>query len=172
MKRALSIFVCAGSIVLASNYVEQHRLVPLLQYHDEFKDYYPKLHNRHNLNGLDTSQPTVVLDAYDTMKATFIQSQGSVAPSLGNVTIEGIDTETLQVSLSGFRSVRLEWVGSNLLYFNINIGHVANVESLLNVREKKWIYSKSIYYNKHSKLKIASSHAVEATNANASTASP
>lgn len=162
MKQTLLILLCVGLCVLAGEYEEQHKQVPPLRYHDDFKDYYPKLSHSYTLDGLPLLDPVVVLDNRQTAKATIIRTDGGVIPyekSLSNVTIEGVDIKPLHVSIKGFRVIRAKWVGSNLLYLDINIGHIASVECVLDVRKRQWIYSKSISYNKYSEMRIQSTKA-------------
>jgi len=157
MKKIIAVVLFVGSSVLGSDYSEEHKQVPLLRYHNNFADFYPKLSHSYRLDGLALEQTEVVLDSHQTVKATIVRTDGSVVPyekNLSNITIEGVDIELLQISLKGFRNIRVEWLGSNLLFFDVNIGHIASVECLLDVRERKWVYSKSISYNKHSKLRV------------------
>ena len=159
MKRILLILLCIGTHITAGEYEDQHRQVPLLHYHDDFKDYYPMLSHRYELGDLPLAEPVLVLDRHQQVKATIVKTDSGIIPyseSLSNVTIEGVGLEPLHVAIKGFRDIRAQWAGSNLLYFNINIGHIASVECLLDVRERKWLYQKSISYNKYSEMKISS----------------
>lgn len=157
MIRPTTLLLSLACPLIAGDGVRQQGQLPPLVYHDRFKESYPELGKAHDLKGLVLEDPLVVMDSQRIVKATVVRTDGAKVPfgkSLGNVSIEGVDLEPRQIAFQGFRSLKAEWVGSNLLYFYADIGHVAGVECLLDVRAGKWLYIRSISYNKNSQMKL------------------
>lgn len=126
-----------------------------VNYSDRFKSKYPLLSSSHDLKSVPTEGIREFRDERGMMTASLLRTDGSKVPydkAKANISVFGQGVNPIRISIADFRTVTIQWLGSNIVYIYVDVGHIAATESLLNVRERRWIYQKSISYNKHANI--------------------
>lgn len=86
-----------------------------------------------------------------TSKAEIVQTDAVQVPydqSLAFITVTTELGAPIHIRTSRFRSVTLSWVGESLLVVTRDVGHVAGIEEIFDLDQRRWLLQRSLFYEK------------------------
>jgi hypothetical protein len=120
-------------------------------YSDKFRDHYPKVGQKFDLNPYELEAPTVVWDSAHDRKITILRTRGDkygYEQQKCVMTVEGSGLKSPRfLAVLAFRNVEASWITGKLIIIKLDIGHVAGVDAIYDVEGDKLIYCESVSYN-------------------------
>ena len=95
-------------------------------------------------------EPAVVVRSrLGASSATMLRTDGVKIPyeqAEAHITVTSELGAPSYLRMRGFRSVTTSWVGERLLFIYRDVGHVAAVEEIYDVVDRKWLLQQSVHY--------------------------
>jgi len=60
--------------------------------------------------------------------------------------VTGEDLDPLYIEVKNFRSVSVSWATDRILVIKRDIGHVAAMEEVIDIVERRWLSQKALFY--------------------------
>ena len=137
------------------DYINALRKEPLYTYHHEFKEYYPHvLREKPTLSQYHKLPDIITTDGGDIKAYSYekkeVDSNGFKSFTSA-VQIVGSHQPSVWITLSRYRNFEIQFLSSDLVFIQMDIGHIAGTESILKLSGGgKFIYQMSYSFNKFS----------------------
>ena len=169
------IFVLTGGVCLW--HLTEASTATTAFYSDDFRDHYPKIGRRFDLNPYELEAPTVVWDSVHDRKITILRTRGDkygYEQQKCVMTVEGRGLKSPRfLAVLAFRNVEASWITGKLIMIKLDIGHVAGVEAIYDVEGDKVIYCESVSYTIEPDSAVNGSQPIRSeTNGTSSAAGP
>ena len=86
-----------------------------------------------------TGEGTARLTRTDGVKVPYEEN-------VAHVVIEHRFGDTVYLRSTGFRTINVTWIGERYVFINKGIGHVAAIEEIFDLVERKWLVQHSVAY--------------------------
>lgn len=121
-------------------------------YSDDFLDHYPTSSpGGFDLSPLAQEAPVVVWNGPDReRKVTVVRTDGTkygYDEQKAVIRIEGRGlAQPEELSIKGFRVITVTWINDKLIFIDVNISHITNIQAIYDVEKQVWIYRESVQY--------------------------
>ncbi len=126
--------------------------IPAVTYSDSFQDRYSEIVETSRQFGAGTpleGKIRHVRSPLEISTASILRTDGAKVPyedAEAHILIETEQGPHVYVIVKGFRSVSVSWIGERFLLIKRDIGHVAGIEEIFDLVERKWLIQQSVHY--------------------------
>jgi hypothetical protein len=116
-------------------------------YGHQWKEHYGKiLTSRPAFDGSTPLEPTVIYSSHlEYATARLTRTDGArVSPGVAYVEVTGTQIKPLYIELRKFRAIELIWATDRILIIKRNIGHIAAIEEVIDVVDRRWLSQQSV----------------------------
>lgn len=120
-----------------------------IRYSDDFASNYPQIVTTPPDIGADTLDPPLILQSVRKSRTATLLQSGLKVPyekQVAVITIESAGGRKRFLVFRSFRAIDMKWVNDRLLYFDVDVGHIAGIQALFDAETGRWLYRQSVEY--------------------------
>ena len=140
-----------GFLILILVAASAPQTMPPVSYSDSFSDRYSEASDsRLEFHPETPLEPLIeVQSALGASTAQVLRTDGVKVfyeNALAHISVESKLCEDIYFKVKGFRTVTASWIGERYLFIRRDIGHVAAIEEIYDLVERKWLLQQSVHY--------------------------
>ena len=122
-----------------------------VQFGEQFHEFYPTVVDAAAVMpvGLPQEVAVEVLSPARMWSATVERTDATRVAyddELALLRIHGVGRPTTVIRVHGFRTVTVAWINDRLLHVQLDLGHVAMVDAIYDLNDRRWLYRDSLTY--------------------------
>ena len=127
--------------------------IPTIVYSDSFQDRYSEIVETRPQFEPGTPLESKIRNVRSPLEisiASVWRTDGAKVPyedAEAHILIETKQGPHVYLRAKGFRSLNVSWIGERLLLIKRDIGHVAGIEEIFDLVDRKWILQQSVHYS-------------------------